>query len=448
MGNEKAKILLVDDDAGLLTLLSMRLMSAGYHVQTALDGLQCLKLIDIYEPDLLISDLKMDHMDGMELFEAVSRMKPLLPVIIITAHGTIPEAVVATQKGVFSFLSKPIDKDELLHVIEQALSQSGRQNEHVEAWRSEIITQSPKMLDLLRQASLIAQSESNVLITGESGTGKELLASSLHKASSRSNGPFIAINCAAIPAELLESELFGHTRGAFTGAEKEHKGLFVAAQGGTLFLDEIGDMPLHLQVKLLRVLEERRIRPVGSTTSQPIDVRILSATHQDLGRMVEQQSFREDLFYRLNVIHLRLPALDERKEDIPLLAKKFLQTISERHRPQVKSFAPKALEKLSQVRWPGNVRQLYNFVERLVVLSQTTVISEAAVIEALSPNYSKAKSLAEAKSEFERAYLIQVLKQAKGNVTKAARSARRNRTDFYKLMARHDLQPAHFKSSS
>lgn len=448
MANEKAKILLVDDDAGLLTLLSMRLMSAGYQVQTALDGRQCLKQLDIFEPDLLISDLKMDHMDGMELFEAVSQLKPLLPVIIITAHGTIPDAVYATQKGVFSFLPKPLDKDELLRVIEQALAQSGKHMADVEEWRSDIITQNPKMLDLLKQASMVAKSESNVLITGESGTGKELLASSLHKASNRAQGPFVAINCAAIPAELLESELFGHTRGAFTGADKEHKGLFVTAQGGTLFLDEIGDMPLHLQVKLLRVLEERRIRPVGSTVSQPIDVRILSATHQDLAKMVEQQRFREDLYYRLNVIHLKLPSLDERKEDIPLLAKRFLQDIAEKHRPQVRSFAPKALEKLSQVRWPGNVRQLYNVVERLVVLNQTSVISEAAVIEALSPTHMKAKSLAEAKNEFERAYLIQVLKQAKGNVTKAARSARRNRTDFYKLMARHDLQPSHFKTSS
>jgi two-component system response regulator GlrR len=426
----------------------MRLRAAGYEVQTVTDGKSCLDQLNIFEPDLLISDLKMDEMDGIELFKQVSQLKPFLPVVIITAHGTIPDAVDATQLGVFSFLPKPIDKDDLLKVIRQAVSQSGGAQDAGEEWRKDILTQSPRMEELLKQTKLVAKSESNVLITGESGSGKELLAHALHKASRRSEGPFVALNCAAIPADLLESELFGHVRGAFTGADKDSKGLFVAARGGTLFLDEIGDMPLNLQVKLLRVLEERRIRPVGSSMSQPIDVRILAATHQDLPAMVERQAFREDLYYRLNVIHLHLPSLDERKEDIPLLAKKFLARVAESQKPQVRAFAPKALEKLTQVAWPGNVRQLYNFVERVVVLSQTSTIGEAAVAEALALNRNKSQSLAEAKNEFERNYLIQVLKQARGNVTKAAKSARRNRTDFYKLMARHNLQPSQFKSTS
>lgn len=443
---KKAKILLVDDDENLLRLLKMRLEAEDYQVQTATSGQQCLELLDIVQPDVLLSDLKMDHMDGMELFENVSKQNPFLPVIIMTAHGTIPDAVVATQKGVFSFLPKPIDKDELLRVVEKARAQSGVSSIGEEEWNTEIITQSPRMLDLLKQARLVAQSETSVLITGESGSGKELLAKAVHRASPRRFGPFVAINCAALPSELLESELFGHVRGAFTGADRDHKGLFAAAKGGVLFLDEIGDMPMHLQVKLLRVLEERRVRPVGSASSYEIDVRILSATHQNLQQLVQHGKFREDLLYRLNVINLQIPSLEERREDIPLLAKAFLKRIADRQRPFIRAFAPKALDRLMTARWPGNVRQLYNFIERLVVLSQTSVIGEAAVLEALSPSNAQAKSLAEAKQDFERKFLIEVLKQARGNVTRAAKVAKRNRTDFYKLMARHNLQPGQFKS--
>lgn len=303
------------------------------------------------------------------------------------------------------------------------------------------------MLELFEQLRMVAPSEASVLITGESGSGKELFARAVHAASSRSQGPFIAINCGAIPAELLESELFGHVRGSFTGASKDHQGLLQSARGGTLFLDEIGDMPLPLQVKLLRVLEEKKVRPVGSTHSVPIDVRIISATHRDLPAMIVDKLFREDLYYRLNVIHLGLPPLRERREDIPLLAESFLLDIAERQKPSVKAFAAGGLELLTACDWPGNVRQLYNAVEKMVILSPSPILSAAHVRWCLGDTEAESPSLAEAKNQFERDYLIEALKRTHGNVSKAARAAKRNRTDFYKLMARHNLHAGMFKAS-
>lgn len=447
-----AKILLVDDDHGLLRLLTMRLRSAGFMIDTATDGQTCLELIDIVQPDLIISDLKMDSMDGLNLFHEVHARRPFLPFILITAHGTIPDAVAAMQEGVFSFIPKPIDTEKLLEVIRSALRRSGsvpldskRRANNQSAGHTEIITQNPEMIDLLKQVKVVARSQANVLIMGESGTGKELLARAVHESSQRNDGPFVGVNCAAIPADLLESELFGHVKGAFTGAARDRKGLFHAATGGTLFLDEIGDMPSNLQSKLLRVLEERLVRPVGSSQSWKADARIIAATHQNLLKMVEQGSFRQDLFYRLNVIQLTIPTLDKRSDDIPLLANSFLERAIERHNLRAISFAPRAVEQLSVAKWPGNIRQLANTVERLAVLNQSGIITEKSVLEALGGQQKQLPSLAEAKSEFERDYLISILRQTGGNVTKAARSAQRNRTDFYKLMARHNIQPSLFK---
>jgi len=442
---EAAKIMLVDDDQGFLTLLAMRLTSEGFQVTTASSGPECLTKLETQVPDVMISDLRMDAMDGLELYSKVHRLVPYLPVILITAHGSIADAVHATQQGVFSFLPKPIDRQQLLDLINKALEQRGHtssQNDNLE-----MITRNPKMLELFEQLKMVAPSEASVLITGESGTGKELFAHSMHKSSPRKDKPFIAINCGAIPGDLLESELFGHVKGAFTGAMKEHNGLIQAAQGGTLFLDEIGDMPLSLQVKLLRVLEEKRVRPVGSTTSIPIDVRIISATHRDLPKMILDKYFREDLYYRLNVIHFRLPPLRERREDIALLAESFLTEIAERQKPTVRAFAPGALEALTAADWPGNIRQLYNAVEKMVILSPSPIISAAHVRWSLGQSDDGGlPSLAEAKNQFERDYLIEALKMTHGNVSKAARAAKRNRTDFYKLMARHNLNATMFKS--
>ncbi len=443
---QPAHILLVDDDVSLLKLLGMRLESRGYRLTTAESGREALKALEIERPDLVLTDLRMDEMDGLMLFREVQREAPGLPVILLTAHGSIPDAVTATREGVFSFLTKPVDRDELFTAIEEALAQApGVVPEGDEAWRAEIITHSPEMERLLEQARMVAASDVSVLVTGPSGSGKELMAKAIHRASRRADKPFVAINCGALPEQLLESELFGHARGAFTGAVSEHRGLFQAADGGTLFLDEIGDMPLALQVKLLRVLQERQVRPLGSTTQIPVDVRVISATHRDLDRAMAEGEFREDLYYRLNVVNLRLPPLKERAEDIPLLAKHLVAQAAERHKPFVKGFSPEALKLLAASAWPGNVRQLLNVVEQCVALTGTAIIPEALVAQALAAEERALPTFNGARAAFERRYLIKVLKLTAGNVTQAARIAGRNRTDFYKLLARHDLEPGPFK---
>ncbi len=326
----------MDDDPGLLKLLGMRLISEGYSVVTAESGQEGLRLLAREQIDLVISDLRMDEMDGLELFAEIQKQQPGMPVIILTAHGSIPDAVAATQQGVFSFLTKPVDKDALYKAIDEALALSATPAGD-EAWREDIVTRSPLMLRLLEQARMVAQSDVSVLINGQSGTGKEVLAQAIHNASPRTGKAFIAINCGALPEQLLESELFGHAQGAFTGAVSSREGLFQAAEGGTLFLDEIGDMPLPLQVKLLRVLQERKVRPLGSNRDLDINVRIISATHRDLPKAMAQNEFREDLYYRLNVVNLKIPALDERAEDIPLLANHLLRQAAHRHKPFVRS---------------------------------------------------------------------------------------------------------------
>jgi two-component system response regulator GlrR len=303
------------------------------------------------------------------------------------------------------------------------------------------------MENLLTQARLIADSDTSVLIQGQSGTGKELLARAIHKASPRAAGAFVALNCSAIPETLFESELFGHVKGAFTGATRDHQGLFRAAKGGTLFLDEIGDMPLGFQVKLLRALQERVIRPVGSTESVPIDVRIISATHQDLEQAREENTFREDLYYRLNVVMLDLPSLSERREDIPLLANHFLRNLPETEKRGIKGFSPEAMEAMLSAPWPGNVRQLYNVVEQSVALSTTPLIPVSLVQRALRSDSGEIPSFVEARSQFESEYLTQLLQITNGNVTQAARIAKRNRTEFYKLLHKHQLNPSEYKTN-
>ncbi|MEA1064320.1 two-component system response regulator GlrR [Erwinia sp. HR93] len=438
-----ARLLLVDDDPGLLKLLGMRLRSEGYDVITAGSGQEGLRILLRENIQLVISDLRMDEMDGMQLFAAIQKRHPGMPVIILTAHGSIPEAVSATQQGVFSFLTKPVDKDALYQAINEALSRAAPSGD--ERWHDEIITRSPAMHRLLEQARLVAQSDVSVLINGQSGTGKEVLARAIHRASPRANNAFVAINCGALPEQLLESELFGHARGAFTGAVSSREGLFQAAQGGTLFLDEIGDMPLSLQVKLLRVLQERRIRPLGSNQDIAIDVRILSATHRNLPKAMQRGEFREDLFYRLNVLSLKLPALQERAEDIPLLANHLLRQAAGRHNAHVRSFSTDAMKRLIAASWPGNVRQLVNVIEQCVALSPAPVINEALVQQALEGESTVLPTFAEARSQFEVNYLRKLLQIARGNVTQAARMAGRNRTEFYKLLARHELDANDFK---
>ena len=441
--HNSARLLLVDDDPGLLKLLGLRLTSEGFSVMTAESGHEGLRLLAREKIDLVISDLRMDEMDGLQLFAEIQKVQPGMPVIILTAHGSIPEAVSATRQGVFSFLTKPVDKDALYKAIDEALAQTSAAVD--ETWRASIVTRSPVMLRLLEQARMVAQSDVSVLINGQSGTGKEIFAQAIHRASARGAAPFIAINCGALPEPLLESELFGHVKGAFTGAVSNREGLFQAASGGTLFLDEIGDMPLPLQVKLLRVLQERKVRPLGSNRDLDIDVRIISATHRDLPKAMARGEFREDLFYRLNVVSLKIPPLSERAEDIPLLANHLLRDAAGRHKPFVRAFSTDAMKRLMAAGWPGNVRQLVNVIEQCVALTSSPVISDALVEQALEGENTALPTFADARNQFELNYLRKLLQITKGNVTHAARMAGRNRTEFYKLLSRHELDAADFK---
>ena len=436
-------LLLVDDDKSLLRLLTIRLEGEGYDVTAVEDGQSALRKLQNDSFDVVLSDLRMPGLDGLSLFEEIMGIRKDIPVILMTAHGTIADAVAATQRGVFGFLPKPVDHDELRTLLQKALSQS--QAAQPGDWAKDIITRSPEMLNVLDQAFRIAKREVSVLISGASGTGKELLANAIHKASNRSDKPFVAINCGALPENLLESELFGHAKGAFTGAVAAHPGLFREADGGTLFLDEIGDMPMTLQVKLLRALQERQIRPVGSSKHVDIDVRIISATHKDLHKEMEESTFREDLYYRLNVVNLKLPSLKSRSEDIPLLARSLLQQSAQRHGVNVSQFSDDAMQQLVTSSWPDNVRQLVNVVEQCVALTQTPVIPLHLVEQALSATKQSWPTLTEARDAFEQQYLHKLLKMTDGNVTRAAELAGRNRTDMHKLMKKHELDAADFR---
>jgi two-component system response regulator GlrR len=431
MSAPRASILVVDDDPDLLRLMQIRLTAAGYAVSTAESAERALAQVSATRPQLVVTDLRMGGMDGMALFEAIRRGHPMLPVIILTAHGTIP------------------DPKALLTEVERALAAAGGPGEPGASggeWRRDIITRNHAMEDVLAKARLVAESDASVLISGESGSGKEMIARAIHRASPRRDRPFVAINCGAIPEQLLESELFGHVRGAFTGAVRDHKGLFLTANQGTLFLDEIGDMPVTLQVKLLRVLQEKKVRPVGSTESTEVDVRVISATHRNLEAEMAAGNFREDLYYRLNVVALTIPPLAERREDVPLLAGQFLSQLAAKYHKTVNGFAPDAMELLVAAAWPGNVRQLYNVVEQSVALATTPIIPVSLAQQAIQNQQAVFASFEDARRRFEREYLTQLLKITEGNVTQAARLAKRNRTEFYKLLGRHQLDPKLFKS--
>jgi len=447
-----ARLLVVDDDADMLRLLSMRLMSAGYQVTAVTSAESALTQLEIEHPQLVLSDVRLPGRDGLALFDEIRKRHPTLPVILLTAHGTIPDAVEATARGVFTYLTKPYDARELLEKIAQALALGapaaapGKGGD--ESWRAEIVSRSNRMAELLAEARMVAKSDASVLLRGDSGAGKEVLARAIHRASARADKPFVAVNCGAIPEALLESELFGHMKGAFTDAVANHKGLFQQADGGTLLLDEIGDMPPALQVKLLRVLQERAVRPLGGSQSIAVDVRIISATHRDLDAAMEAGQFREDLYYRLNVVTLSLPPLSARREDIPLLANHFLQRLSTKYGKRLSGFAPEALKALTTASWPGNVRQLFNVVEQVCALSSSPLIPLALVQRALRVPSVEVQTYAEAKQRFERDYLVGLLKLTDGNVADAARLADRNRTEFYRLLQKHELTPGHFKAET
>lgn len=476
-------ILVVDDEAHLCELLAYRLEHHGYRVTTELSARGCLETMDQTSVDALILDLRLEDGNGLDVLSEVQKRTPDVPVVILTAHGTIETAVEAMQRGAYGFLSKPFQDYELLQKLGHAV-ESGRLKREVAGLRrivgdtsqehrllgaSEAITE---VRDLIAR---IASADATVLLLGESGTGKELAARSIHTLSTRRAKPFIALNCGALPSDLLESELFGHVRGAFTGATQNKEGLFAAANGGSLLLDEIGEASPNVQVKLLRVLQEKRISKVGSSVEEDIDVRIIAATNRDLRAEVAAGRFREDLYYRLHVIPVTMPPLRDRPDDIPLLAEVFLRRAAARYDLREPYVSPDALQVLMNHPWPGNVRELANVLEGAILLCRDDRLRACELAAIMSPparvgipektaefpvgNESPGPvvnanldpkaplpPLRVAREAFERAYLEEALRRSGGNVSAAAKLAGRNRTDFHDLMRKHGLSAAEFKN--
>ena len=399
--DKQYRLLVVDDGLSMLALLETILKKEGFDIQIAMSGEEALGKMKINTPNMVITDLFMGGMNGMQLMESIHSKTPLLPVVILSGQAQIKDAVKATHMGSSAFIIKPVDRDKLIEQINRILniSANGKKDD---GFAADIIYKSNIMEELVELAKAVSATSVTVFISGETGTGKEVFAKAIHEGSERSNQPFIGVNCGAIPEQLLESELFGHEKGAFTGAVTRHEGLFQAASGGTLFLDDIGDMPLSLQVKLLRVLQDMEVRPVGSTKTYPIDVRIISATHRDLDGMIEADEFRADLYYRLKVVSLAMPSLSDRCEDIPLLAVHFLEQHALANNKKKKHLSPEALDYLLAAEWPGNIRQLNNVIELCATLSKTKTIPLSLIKSGLQNRSKKMKTLKEAKLEFEK----------------------------------------------
>ena len=448
------KILVVDDDSNLLELIGMRLEYAGYRVATATTARKAVDAVKEQSFDLSIVDLQLENESGISLMGELHLINPDMPVVILTAYGSIESAVNAMKRGAFNYLTKPFNPQELLSKIEEALESQRLASEIKELKSffeqkfdfSNIIAKSEKMKKVLEQVSMIAQTESTVFIYGESGTGKELIARATHLASERRDKTFLAINCAAIPETLLESEFFGHEKGAFTGAVRSAKGLFSRAHEGTIFLDEIGDMPLLLQAKLLRVLQERQFYPIGSEKPVEVNVRVIVATNKDLDAEVKKGNFRGDLFYRIHVIPIYLPPLRERKEDIPYLTEYFIKKFNLQIKKNLRGITPGAMQKLMLYDWPGNIRELENTIEYAMVMSHQELIKEDLILQTKDVS-DKLHPLKEARDAFEKGYLINLLELTKCNISKAAELAGKYRSDFYNLLKKHNIKPEDFKNS-
>jgi len=438
-------VLLVDDDPDLVCLLGRWLIAAGQRVVAVTSAAAALEAFAHERPALVVTDLMMSGMDGFSLVAELHRHDPLLPVVMLSATDSVPDAVKAMHLGLVDFLCKPIQRESLLSVVAAGLAGGAARGACFGDW---LVYQSPAMAAVVMQAARVAAGAVTVLLTGATGTGKEVLARAIHATGPRAGRPFVAVNCGAIPEHLLESELFGHERGAFTGALTRHEGLFRAADGGTLFLDEVGDMPAALQVKLLRVLQDFQVRAVGATKSQPVDVRIIAATHNDLPRAIAQGRFREDLYYRLAVVTLSLPPLNARREDVLPLAERFLARLNAQGDAPARHFCASARSLLTNGDWPGNVRQLGNVVAHCHALSPSALIPAGLVSQAMGGEPAPLPSFEVARDAFERDYLDRVLRLADGNVARAARVAGRNRTEFYRLLASHGLDARRYRVSS
>ncbi len=454
----KESILVVDDEAGVRASLAGILGDEGYAVHAVETGEAALAALAARRFDLVLLDVWLPGRDGLEVLGRIRETDAELPVVVISGHGTIETAVKAVRLGAQDFVEKPLSLEKTLLAVKNAL-QRRRLESEVRALKQRLderyvmVGESPALRRLRAEIEQAAPSNGRALIFGENGTGKELVARAIHAGSLRASGPFVEVNCAAIPEELIESELFGHVKGAFTGALAARKGKFELADGGTLFLDEIADMSLKTQAKVLRALQEQRIEPVGGAGSVEVDVRVIAATNKDLEEEIREGRFREDLFFRLNVIPFRVPPLRERREDVPLLARHFMELLSAEHGRRPRSLAPEALAALAQLPWPGNVRELRNIIERLVIMTPGDTIERrhlpASLLEALPAEAAAAEdggvgggSLVEAREAFERRYILEKYRECGGNMSRTAEALGVERSNLYRKMKAYGLLPA------
>ena len=450
----KPAVMVVDDEPGHRQMVRAVMQDEGYQVLEAEDGQKCLDLLSKKPVDVILLDMKMPVMDGMSVLESIKKRKNPPPVVMVTAFGSVGSAVDAMKAGAFDYLTKPADIEELKVVIKKAYDYSllTRENIHLKnrlgslQMSARIIGQSRAMQQVMELVEQVAPSEANVLILGESGTGKELIAMALHEASERKDGPMIKVNCAALPQELLESELFGYRKGAFTGALQDKPGRFQLAEKGTLFLDEIGELPMHLQAKILRALQERVVEPLGSVREEHVDVRLLAATNKDLNEEVKAGRFRQDLFFRLNVLEIRIPPLRERLEDIPLLVNHFIRVLGEKNRKQVRGVDRSFSDALGSYHWPGNVRELENVVERAIILCRSDTLDASdlppAVLESGSDELSTGSDdrvPGDYLMEGERQALIKALKDNRGHRERTAFSLGISRRALQYKLKKHGL---------
>ena len=457
----RESILIVDDEAGVRAALAGILGDEGYAVEAVESGEDCLAALETRRYDLVLLDVWLPKMDGLETLERLRGLDPEVPVVVMSGHGNIETAVKAVRMGARDFVEKPLSLEKILLVVRNALRQR-RLEAEVRSLKEQVehrwvmVGEGPAIQRLRADIAQAAPSNGRVLIFGENGTGKELVARNIHAQSLRAAGPFVEVNCAAIPEELIESELFGHTRGAFTGAQAAKKGKFELADGGTLFLDEVGDMTLKTQAKVLRVLQEQKLEPVGGTGSVTVDVRVIAATNKNLEEEIRRGTFREDLYFRLNVIPFRVPALRDRRQDIPLLARHFLAAISDEYGKRPKQLAPEALEALVAQPWPGNVRELRNTIERLVIMTAGDRIESrhlpAPLLAGLAPAPPPAAaaaaggtvafaSLAEAREHFEKRYIWRKYQECGGNMSRTAEALQVERSNLYRKMKAYGLLP-------